>query len=142
MHVRRGWATPLLLLGVFVAVVVIVQVQPRSPAVYSGPPYTVVSGFVTEGPVCPAEVSPSLPSCSPLPVADATIVLSSGGHEVERTTSELDGHYLFMITAVTGTYALSALPVQGLRPPAPVTVRLALPIQIHRVDLQYDTGIR
>jgi len=142
MQIRRRWATPLLLLGLFVAVVVIAQVQPRSPAISSGPPYTVVSGFVTEGPTCPAEASPSLPPCSPLPVADATLVLSNGGHEVERTTTELDGYCLFMITDVPGTYTLSALPLQGLRSPAPVTVRLAPPFQIHRVDLQYDTGIR
>jgi len=48
-----------------------------------------------------------------------------------------------LIVSETGTVLITALPVAGLaRPPAPVSVTLASPSEIERVDLEYDTGIR
>jgi hypothetical protein len=48
-----------------------------------------------------------------------------------------------MIVGTTGIVTVSGLPVAGLMTaPAPVSVTLASPSVVERVDLQYDTGIR
>jgi hypothetical protein len=106
-----------------------------------GPPS--VTGTISAGPVCPVETSPPDPQCAPRPVAGAVIVATdANGQEVGRATSDADGSYQ-LIVSETGTVLISALPVAGLaRPPAPVSVALAFPSEIERIDLEYDTGIR
>ncbi len=110
-----------------------------SPA--GGPPS--VTGTITAGPVCPVETSPPDPACAPRPVAGAVIVATdASGQEVGRTMSASDGSYQ-LIVGETGTMLITALPVAGLAgAPAPVSVTLASPTQIERIDLEYDTGIR
>jgi len=110
-----------------------------SPA--GGPPS--VTGTISAGPVCAVEPSLPDPLCLPRPVAGAVIVATdASGQEVGRATSATDGSYE-MIVSETGTVLITALPAAGLaRPPAPVTVTLASPSEIKRVDLEYDTGIR
>jgi hypothetical protein len=114
-----------------------------SPAVSpaGGPPR--VTGTISAGPVCAVESSPPDPQCAPRPVAGAVIVATdASGQEVGRATSAADGSYQ-LIVSETGTVLITALPVAGLaRSPAPVTVTLASPSEIERVDLEYDTGIR
>ena len=139
---RRAWMTVGLLLGLFVLVVAVVQLGPHPPAPYSGPPYTVISGFVSAGPTCPVVQNPQASACAPQPVAGATLELQGAGLETQRTTSELDGHYLFRIPAMDGTLTLTALPLQGLRPPAPMTLTLRPDQSRLRADFAYDTGIR
>ena len=102
-----------------------------------------MTGTVTAGPVCPVEQSPPDPKCAARPVAGAVIVATdASGQEVGRATSAADGSYL-VIVGQTGTVLISALPVAGLTGvPAPVTVTLAAPSEVERIDLEYDTGIR
>jgi hypothetical protein len=106
-----------------------------------GPPS--VTGTITAGPVCPVESSPPNPQCAPRPVSGAVIVATNAsGQEVGRATSAADGSYQ-LIVGETGTVLISALPVAGLATaPAPVSVTLASPSEIERVDFEYDTGIR
>ncbi len=110
-----------------------------SPA--GGPPS--VTGTVTAGPVCPVETVPAKPECAPRPVAGAVIVATdAGGQEIGRATTAADGSYQMTI-GETGAVTISALPVAGLmRAPAPVSVTLASPGVVGRVDLEFDTGIR
>jgi hypothetical protein len=76
-------------------------------------------------------------------VAGAVIVATdAGGQEVGRATSAADGSYQ-LIVSETGTVLITAQPVVGLaRAPAPVSVTLASPSEIERIDFEYDTGIR
>jgi hypothetical protein len=106
-----------------------------------GPPSVI--GTVTAGPVCPVETVPPKPECAPRPVAGAVIVATdAGGQEVGRATTAADGSYQ-VIVGTTGIVTVSGLPVAGLMTaPAPVSVTLASPNAVERVDLQYDTGIR
>ncbi len=106
-----------------------------------GPPS--VSGTVSAGPICPVEPSPPDPQCAPRPVAGAVIVATdASGREVGRATSAADGSYQ-LIVSETGTVRITALPVAGLtRTPAPVSVTLASPSEVVRIDLEFDTGIR
>ena len=108
----------------------------------AGPPPGVV-GTVTAGPVCPVERNPPDPNCAPRPVAGAVIVATDqSGKEVGRATTKADGTYWLVIDE-EGTMLITAQPVAGLmRVPAPVTVTLIGPGDIHHVDLEYDTGIR
>ena len=70
------------------------------------------------------------------------VATDGGGQEIGRATTAADGSYQ-MLVGETGTVTISGLPVAGLmRAPAPVSVTLASPSVIGRVDLQYDTGIR
>jgi hypothetical protein len=110
-----------------------------SPA--GGPP--TVAGTVTAGPVCPVESSSPDPGCAARPVAGAVIVATdASGQEVGRATSAADGTCELIVTE-TGTVRITAQPVTGLaRPPDPVDVTLTFPTEVHRVDLEYDTGIR
>ncbi len=110
-----------------------------SPA--GGPP--IVMGTVTAGPVCPVERSSPDPRCAPRPVAGAVILVTdASGQEVGRATSGADGSYQLYVKE-TGALLITAQPVAGLvRAPAPVSVTLASPGQVERIDLQYDTGIR
>ena len=119
--------------------------QPPSPSpiVTPGGPPPRVTGTVTAGPVCPVEKSPPDPSCAPRAVAGAVIVATdTGGQEVGRTTTAPDGTYV-LIVGSTGTAIITAQPVAGsMGTPVPVTVTLAAPGIVLRVDLEYDTGIR
>ena len=70
------------------------------------------------------------------------VATDAGGQEVGRATSAADGTYELPVLE-TGAVVLTAQPVAGLmRPPQPVSVTLASPGQVERVDLEYDTGIR
>jgi hypothetical protein len=100
-------------------------------------------GTITAGPVCPVEQSPPDPQCAPRPVEGAVIVATdAGGDEVGRATSDADGSYLLAV-GETGTVLISGLPVAGLMgTPSPVSLTLNAPSEVHRLDFEYDTGIR
>ena len=100
-------------------------------------------GTITAGPVCPVEQSPPDPQCAPRPVEGAVVVATNaGGEEVGRGTSAADGSYELVVTE-TGSVLITALPVAGLMgTPSPVSLTLIAPSEVHRLDLEYDTGIR
>jgi hypothetical protein len=102
-----------------------------------------VVGTITAGPVCPVEQSPPDPQCAPRPVEGAVIVATDAiGDEVGRATSDADGSYLLPV-GETGNVVITALPVAGLMgTPSPVSLTLTAPSEVHRLDFEYDTGIR
>ena len=59
-----------------------------------------------------------------------------------RRLATLSQRTAFRVPAVRGTLTLTALPLQGLRPPAPMTLTLRPDQPRLRADLAYDTGIR
>jgi hypothetical protein len=100
-------------------------------------------GTITAGPVCPVEQSPPDPQCAPRRVEGAVVVATNAsGEEVGRVASAADGSYDLAVTE-TGSVVITALPVAGLMgTPSPVSLRLIAPSEVHRLDLEYDTGIR
>ena len=100
-------------------------------------------GTITAGPVCPVEQSPPDPQCAPRPVEGAVVVATNAsGEEVGRTTSAADGSYELAVTE-SGYVLITALPVAGLMgTPSPVSLTLIAPSEVHRLDFEYDTGIR
>ncbi len=70
------------------------------------------------------------------------VATNASGEEVGRGTSAADGSYELAITE-PGSVLITALPVAGLMgTPSPVSLTLIAPSEVHRLDLEYDTGIR
>ena len=70
------------------------------------------------------------------------VATNASGEEVGRATSAADGSYELAVTE-SGSVLITALPVAGLMgTPSPVSLTLIAPSEVHRLDLEYDTGIR
>jgi hypothetical protein len=106
-------------------------------------PAPTVSGIVTAGPTCPVVQSPEPSGCAPRPLSGAVLILSDpDGTEITRATTGVDGSYIFSVGLSEGPVIVSALPVAGLTPPAPVMVDVVAGPGAIQVNLEYDTGIR
>ena len=102
---------------------------------------TGIRGVATAGPVCPVEKNPPDPSCSPRPVAGATIVIRDGsGAQVAVAISGADG--TFFVALPPGSYVVDPRPVQGLLSTAAQQGASVAPGAVTAVTLDYDTGIR
>jgi hypothetical protein len=103
-----------------------------------------VRGRATSSPSCPAE-RPNDPDCDPRPLEGARVVVKdSYGDVVARTVTDADGWY--RIPLQPGRYTVKGRRMGDSRypmppPPKDFTVR-STDERFHRVDLDYDSGIR
>jgi hypothetical protein len=106
------------------------------------PPGSNVTGIVTAGPTCPVVTDPPDPSCADRPVEGAVlVVVTPGGVEVARVTSDADGR--FAMSLAPGAYRLEPQPVGGLMgTAAPIEFGVELGNPTAELLVSYDTGIR
>jgi hypothetical protein len=106
------------------------------------PADSTVTGTVLAGPTCPVVTDPPDPSCADRPVEGAELIVTTqDGVEVDRVTSDADGH--FSLTLAPGAYRLVPQSVEGLMGTAePMDLAVELGMPALDLAVGYDTGIR
>jgi hypothetical protein len=102
----------------------------------------ILTGLVLAGPTCPVVRDPPDPACDDRPVAGAEIlIVDVRGDEVARARADAAG--AFAVTLPAGEYQLVPQPVEGLLgTPGPTAIVVEDGVDLERVTIVYDTGIR